>query len=141
MSGEDFDNLTRALGSRAISRRRALQLAAASAIGAAGLGAATREAEAHPTCPRRTPRGTCNSRCTGTRKECFCIRTTEGNRVCIHPCCSNLRCTLSRQCPGTDVCIQSPCCPGGKVCTRRCNRPRPRRCPSPRTASGAAWRS
>jgi hypothetical protein len=137
MSGEDFDSLTRALGSRAISRRRALQLAAASALGAAGLGMATREVEARPTCPRRAG---CDRRCTGTRKDCRCIRTTEGSRVCVHPCCSTLPCSRSSQCPGTDVCLQSPCCEGQRVCTRRCNRPRP--CPvGPAAASGAGWRS
>ena len=46
MSSEEFDALTRGLASRTISRRRALQLAAAGALGAAGLGVATEAAEA-----------------------------------------------------------------------------------------------
>jgi hypothetical protein len=136
MSADDFDNLTRALASRAISRRRALQLAAASAIGAAGLGVATREVEARPTCPRRS---SCDRRCKNTRKMCSCIRTTEGNKVCVHPCCSNRECNRTSQCERGEVCLKSNCCEG-KVCVKRCTEPRPRTCAAvPLGTSSTIW--
>jgi hypothetical protein len=134
MSAEEFDALTRGLANRTISRRRALQLAAAGALGAAGLGVAAGEAEARPTCPRRAG---CNKRCTNTRKVCFCIKTTEDTKVCIHPCCGP-PCNRSSQCSGTDVCIKSPCC-SVKQCGRRCTEPSP--CAPGAATSGAAWRS
>jgi len=127
VSTEDVDNLTIALASRTISRRRVLQLAAASALGAAGLGVATREAEARPMCPRHG--AGCAVRCRHTRKLCTCIRTSEGKRACIHPCCSSRSCTRSGQCRSGEVCIKSGCCSGGvKRCVTRCTEPRPAYC-------------
>ena len=125
MSAEEFDALTEALASRAISRRRALKLAAASALGAAGLGAAAREAEAAATCPSKTG---CMRQCTNTRKTCFCIRTTSGKRRCIHPCCSKRTCSSDSDCRSTEVCMKSPCCissNGQPTCMTRCSEPIP----------------
>jgi hypothetical protein len=126
VSGEDFDNLTIALANRSISRRRALQLAAASALGAAGIGVAAREAEARPTCPRRTG---CTRRCRNTSKVCSCIRTTGGNRVCVHQCCSQVACASSSDCGENEVCMRSGCCnEGQKTCVTRCSAPAPDYC-------------
>jgi hypothetical protein len=139
MAGEGFDNLAIGLANRTISRRRALQLAAASALATAGLGVATREAEARPTCPRR---GTgCFRPCRHTSKECYCIRTTEGNRVCIHPCCSGKSCNRSSQCKSGEVCLKTNCC-GRSECVTRCTEPVPDYCgptAGSRTSSSAAW--
>ena len=139
MSAEEFDALTRGLASRAISRRRALQLAAAGALGAAGLGVATEAAEAAtPTCPRgEKPR--CNLRCAGTGgKHCRCIRTTEGKKACIYPCCSRRTCNSSSQCKKGEVCLNLDCCGGQSVCVTRCTQPRPRYCPPRATASSSS---
>ena len=131
MSGEDFDALTEALASRTISRRRALRLAAASALGAAGLGISAREAEARPRCPRRSG---CSRRCRNTNgKVCFCIRTTEGRRVCVQPDCGE-SCERTTQCPEGHVCMRNSCC-DGHTCVPRCTEPTA----SGATASGTAW--
>jgi hypothetical protein len=127
VSTQDFDDLTRALASRTISRRRALQLAAASALGAAGLGVATREAEAAPTCPRRG--AGCDRFCRNTNKLCFCIRTLSGKRVCVHGCCSNRTCNSRGDCRRTEVCMKSGCCNEGQpTCVTRCTERRPDNC-------------
>ena len=139
MSGEDFDNLTIALANRSISRRRALQLAAASALGAAGIGVAAREAEARPTCPRRTG---CTRRCRNTRKECACIRTTGGNRVCVHECCSDVTCASTSDCGENEVCMRSECCGAQAVCVTRCTAPAPDYCEgggAPLRTSSTTW--
>ncbi len=70
-----FDGLASCLAGRSVSRRRALQLAGASLLGAAGPLGSAGTAEARPTCPRRG--ACCSRRCENTRKVCFCIRTTE----------------------------------------------------------------
>ena len=130
MSIQDFDNLTAALADRAISRRRALQLAAASALGVAGLGMAAREAHAtHNECPRRGA-GCCrNCVHTGSRV-CICVRNTAGNRRCVHQCCPIMHtfCEFTEDCPGGQICIRasggsSTCCgetPTGGLCMYRC---------------------
>lgn len=126
MSGEDFDALTKALASRTISRRRVLRLAAASALGAAGMGVVAREAEARPACPRRTG---CTRRCRNTEKECQCIRTVGGNRVCVHPCCSAVTCGSNSDCGENEVCIKSGCCRDGiQRCVTRCTASLPDYC-------------
>ena len=125
MSAEDFDALTEALASRTISRRRALRLAAASALGAAGLGVAAREAEARPRCPRRSG---CNRRCRNTNNVCACIRTVGGKRVCVHECCGDL-CESGADCGENEVCMKSGCCNGGaRTCVTRCSAPAPDYC-------------
>jgi hypothetical protein len=141
MSTQDFDGLAAALANRAISRRRALQLAAASALGAAGLGVAATEAQAHPECPRRGT-GCCRD-CRDTQKRCACIRTVGGTRRCVYQCCpegggatgigGGLECDENRDCPSGQVCVRRRSCdicakanptePG--VCMFKCEEPRP----------------
>ena len=143
MSGEDFDALTEALASRTISRRRALRLAAASALGAAGLGIAAREAEAAATCPRnQSPDCELHCKHTGGR-DCRCIRTTEGKKQCVRPCCSNRTCDSSADCRKTEVCMKTDCCQGQPTCVTRCGARRPRYCEREEQAttssSGTTW--
>jgi len=136
VSIQDFDNLTAALADRAISRRRALQMAAASALGAAGLGLAAGEAQAtHNECPRRGA-GCCRN-CTHTGgKVCICVRRiSDGRRVCVHQCCPDPAndCTTVADCPAGQQCIRTGSCaecataatnePG--VCMVRCGEPTP----------------
>ena len=134
MSIQDFDNLTAALADRAISRKRALQMAAASALGVAGLGLAAGEAEArHGTCPRNGT-GCCRDCRHDRGKSCRCIRTTGGNRRCVYPCCepnddSVRGCDHSGDCRLNEVCMRTACCdtPSGfeGVCVRECDARRP----------------
>ena len=131
MSIQDFDNLTAALADRAISRRRALQMAAASALGVAGLGLAAGEAHAsHGTCPRRRA-GCCRDCRNDAGKSCRCIRKTNGDRTCVYPCCEPNAtevegCNRDGQCSSdNEVCMRTSCCgdPPGDfegVCVRRC---------------------
>ena len=138
MSIQDFDNLTAALADRAISRRRALQMAAASALGAAGLGLATGEAQAtHNECPRRGAGYCRNCEHTGG-KVCICVRNTNGDRRCVPQCCPGATpCDANTDCPGGQICIRTNSCaectiqtiqpaqtaPG--VCMVRCAEPTP----------------
>jgi hypothetical protein len=138
-----FDDLASALASENISRRRALKLAGASLLGAAGLLGSANAAQAVPTCPSSGPAiRSCERRCTGTgtRKVCFCIRTVAGNKRCVYPCCSGRTCARSSQCRSGEVCMKSPCC-GGQQCVKLCSERRPGYCdrePTP-TARGASW--
>jgi len=139
VSIQDFDNLTAALADRAISRKRALQMAAASALGAAGLGLAAGEAQAsHIECPRR--RSGCCRNCVHTGgKVCACVRrNSDGARVCVHQCCpetgpasgigAGTECTVSTDCPENEICIRrancDKCAPANPtksgVCMLRC---------------------
>jgi hypothetical protein len=136
VSIQDFDNLAAAVADRAVSRRRALQMAAAGALGAVGLGLAAGEAQA-ATCPRR---GVGCSRCCNNtgRKRCVCLRTVDGNRHCVYQCCpENLRgCNRGGQCGQNERCIRaggrSNCCGTvdnfDGVCMRRCEASRPDNC-------------
>jgi hypothetical protein len=128
-SGRTFDDLASALASGTITRRRALKLAGAALLGVAGLGAAAREAEAAPTCPADTRSG-CVVACTNTTKQCSCIRTTEGKRVCVHKCCSLRTCNRSSQCRSGEVCMETGCCREGEGlrCVTLCTEPIPRYC-------------
>ncbi len=140
MSTENFDGLAAALANRAVSRRRALQLAAASALGMAGLGVAASEAQAAPQCPRRGA-GCCRE-CRNTQKACTCIRTTAGNRRCVYQCCpengaggigAGEECEVRADCPSGQLCVRrrscaicardNPTMPG--VCMIDCDEPRP----------------
>ena len=125
-----FDALASGLAGVSISRRRALQLAGASLLAAVGISGSAQPAQARPTCPFDTG---CKARCQGTSSVCFCIRTTGGSRVCVHPCCSDRTCTRSRQCRRGEVCMVSDCCNeegrrGRRVCVPRCDRRRPSYC-------------
>jgi hypothetical protein len=128
-SGRPFDDLASGLARGTITRGRALKLAGAALLGAAGLGMAAREAEAAPpTCPAGTRSG-CVAACTNTTKQCSCIRTTEGDRVCVHKCCSLQSCNSSSQCRSGEVCIKSGCCREGiQRCVSLCTEPIPPYC-------------
>jgi hypothetical protein len=138
-----FDDLASALASENISRRRALKLAGASLLGAAGLLGTATAAQAVPTCPRSGPPiRSCDRRCTGTgtRKICTCIRSVSGKKNCVYPCCSGRTCTSGTQCRSGEVCLKSPCCEG-QQCVKLCDERRPGYCPDEPTpmARGAAW--
>jgi hypothetical protein len=120
-----FDALASGLAGVSISRRRALQLAGASLLAAVGISGSAQPAQARPTCPFNTG---CKARCAGTSSVCFCVKTTGGSRVCVHPCCSDRTCRRNRQCRRGEVCIVSDCCNGRRVCVPTCNRRRPRYC-------------
>lgn len=141
MSTENFDDLAAALANRSISRRRALQVAAASVLGAVGLGVGAREAQAAPMCP---PRGThCERQCINTQKDCRCIRTIAGNRRCVHPCCSPRTCEANSDCRPTEVCMRTACCGPEPTCVTLCKERRPDYggCDEPDTAtqSTGSW--
>jgi hypothetical protein len=130
--GRSFDDLASELASGTITRRRALKLAGAALLGVAGgLGVAAREAKAAPpTCPAGTRTG-CVVACTNTTKQCACIRTTEGTRVCVHKCCSLRSCNSSSQCYRGEVCIKTGCCREGiQRCVSLCTEPIPLYCGS-----------
>ena len=85
-----------------------------------------------------------------TKKNCSCIQKTNGNRICVRPCCSNRTCQRDAQCRGTEVCMQTDCCGPAPVCVTKCTEPRPAYCdrqvPVPVMAgagaeetSGAEW--
>jgi hypothetical protein len=137
-----FDDLASALASENISRRRALKLTGASLLGAAGLLGSANAAQAAPTCPRNGPPiSSCDRRCTGTRKVCFCIRTVSGKKRCVHPCCNGKTCTSGSQCGSGQVCMKTLCCGDQPRCVRLCSEPRPRNCDNAPTpmASSASW--
>ena len=140
-SGRPFDDLASGLANGTITRGRALKLAGASLLGVAGLGAAAREAEAAATCPTDTRPG-CSVQCTNTRKDCRCIRTVEGRKACVRPCCSRRTCDSSSDCRRGEVCMKTDCCEGQPTCVRRCSEPLPRRCAEEEaagTSSSPAW--
>jgi hypothetical protein len=76
-----FDDLASGVASGTISRRRALKLAGASLLGAAGLLGVANPAQAATMCPRRG--AGCFRECRNTRKLCYCIRTASGSRRCV----------------------------------------------------------
>ena len=138
-----FDDLASALASENISRGRALKLAGASLLGAAGLLGSANAAQAVPTCPRTGPPiSSCDRRCRNTRKVCFCIRTVSGAKRCVYPCCSGRTCSSSGQCLNGEVCMRSPCCSAtAPTCVKLCSLSRPSYCPTAtaRSAGGSAW--
>jgi hypothetical protein len=133
-----IDDLASALASENISRRRALKLAGASLLGAAGLLGSANAAQAAPTCPRSGPPiSSCERRCKNTRKVCVCIRTAGGNKRCVYPCCSGRTCTAG-SCRSGEVCLKSPCCPT-QQCVKKCSESRPGYCDTGGYARGSAW--
>jgi hypothetical protein len=120
-----FDDLASGLASGTISRRRALKLAGASLLGAAGLFGAANPAQAAPTptCPRRG--AGCFRKCKNTRKLCSCIRTVSDSRRCVYPCCSGRPCG---QCRSGEVCMRTNCCGPQPTCVTPCDRRRPNYC-------------
>jgi hypothetical protein len=145
---KSFDDLASGLASGTISRRRALKLAGASLLGAAGLLGSANPAEARAMCPRH---GTgCSRRCTGNRKArnfCFCIRQVSGRRRCVYGCCSGRTCTEGSDCRRGEVCMKSPCCDSGApTCMTPCTAPRPDYCrgggaAATKSVGATAWRS
>ena len=125
-----FDDLASALASENISRGRALKLAGASLLGAAGLLGTATAAQAVPTCPRNGPPiSSCDRRCKNTRKVCICIRSVSGKKNCVYPCCSGRTCTSGTDCRSGEVCLKSPCCQP-RQCVKRCSESRPGYCDS-----------
>jgi hypothetical protein len=121
-----FDDLASGVASGTISRRRALKLAGASVLGAAGLLGVANPAQAATTCPRRG--AGCLRECKNTRKTrklCYCIRTASGSRRCVYPCCSFRPCG---QCRSGEVCMRSNCCGSEPTCVTPCDRRRPNYC-------------
>ena len=135
-----FDDLASALASGSISRGRALKLAGASLLGAAGLLGSANAAQAAPTCPRSGPAiSSCDRRCTNTSKRCVCVRTVSGAKHCAHPCCSGRTCTSGTQCRSGEVCLKTPCCQG-QQCVKVCGASRPGYCDSTGGyARSSAW--
>jgi hypothetical protein len=134
-----FDDLASALASENISRGRALKLAGASLLGAAGLLGSADAAQAAPTCPRNGPPiSSCERRCKKTRKVCVCIRSVSGKKHCVHPCCSGRTCTSGSQCRSGEVCLKSPCCQP-RQCVKVCSESRPGYCDDTPYARGASW--
>jgi hypothetical protein len=96
-------------------------MAAASALGIAGLGIAAGKAQAAPQCPDE---GTgCCRRCTNTNKVCVCLRRVfQSGRTCVHRCCYDATefTQEERFCgggfggcgdlPGDNVCVRNSCC-------------------------------
>ena len=131
---EPVDELARAVASGGMRRRRALRLAGAWLLGAAGLGRSAEVAEARRRCP---PEGTgCRLRCRDTRKVCVCVRTTGNNRICVHPCCSGRSCRRDAHCRPNEICMVTDCCGTDFQCVTVCNAPQPGYCFRPRTT---AW--
>jgi hypothetical protein len=118
-----FDELARRLASGAISRRRALKLLGTAILGAALVPFLPGVAEAAPRCPDSGPG--CRAVCPGSNRQCVCIRTIEGRKVCVVPECGDpeIRCQTSQECGEKQVCAKtaSKCCDGKvPVCVRRC---------------------
>ena len=135
MDGLQFDAWTRKVMTGVHGRRAALKTVfAASAAGLLGHGASD-ETAAAPRCPNRTG---CTARCTDTRRECSCIRRSNGDRVCVHQCCSDRRCDRDNQCHSTEVCMQTECCTRrGTFCAPKCSERRPAYCDAQANASAA----
>lgn len=141
--GYSLDELAKGMASGTISRGRALKL-----VGGAFLGGAlsflsfTDVAEARLR-RRRRRRGArcpasgsgCDVRCVNTTRDCACVRTVEGTRVCVHPCCSDRPCSSSfgTRCNAGEVCMRNDCpgCDQGQqegVCVKVCTGDRPSYC-------------
>jgi hypothetical protein len=134
-TSQAFDGLASGLADQTISRRRALQLAGATALGAAGLVASARPAEAAANC-RGVETGNCGARscCEGTSKQCICVRTTAGTKRCVWQCCPEggalEGCDDNGDCPDDMLCVREGnfenCCPDVNfpdddgVCMFRC---------------------
>ena len=129
MDDNRFDDLTKSL-SADHSRRSLTRLLGGLSLGGV-LGAGTlREAAATPTCP---PKGGCSSACRNTQKVCSCMPTTNGERACVYPCCSNRSCQRDSQCRNTEVCIPRGgrcrwCVGRESVCVTKCSAPVPDYC-------------
>ncbi len=138
MDGERFDRLTRLVAGVG-SRRNALRLAAAGALGTLAAGVLVEEAAAKPTCPKRAG---CNKLCRGTNKLCICVKTVGGKRVCVHPCCTDRTCTSAQDCESGEVCMKTTCCGDESVCVTKCTEPAPdpESCVEPQSADSSAAR-
>lgn len=155
--GYSLDELAKGMASGTISRGRALKL-----VGTAFLGGAlsflsftdVAEARLRRRRRRRGPRcpasGTgCDVQCVNTNKDCACVRTVEGVRVCVHPCCPPperngvpTSCTSSfgTRCRADEVCMRTDCCDENNlegVCVRLCAAERPGYCPGGTTITEA----
>jgi len=151
-----FDELAKGLASGTLSRRKALKLISTTILGTGVLaffpGVSTAAEGAR--CPDS---GTgCDVECRGDiarKRDCRCIRTAEGKRKCVRPCCSNRGCDSSSDCRSGEVCMRTECCGDVRgVCAPKCTAERPNYCDdsaaaqsdamTPQsTGSGASWAS
>ena len=133
MDGPQFDAWTRRLTTGVQGRRAALKAGlAAAASGLLGQ-ASSEEAAARPRCPNQTG---CNAECRNTRRNCRCVRRSNGDRICVHPCCSDRRCDRDNQCRNTEVCMETDCCTNrGTFCVQKCTERRPDYCRNRRSRS------
>jgi hypothetical protein len=140
VDGSQFDAWTRRVTIGVHGRRAALKTGlAAVAAGLLGHGASD-QAAAAPRCPNTTG---CDELCRNTNKECACIRQRNGDRVCVHPCCSNRTCKNSGECRPTEVCMQTSCCGERSFCVTKCTQAVPNYCNRMASAAeetpGAPW--
>lgn len=134
MDGSRFDALTKGLAAATPARRTILRgLLGAAVASVAGRGLAAADG---PTCPNHAG---CERVCKNTNKVCACVKISHNKRVCIHPCCSDRRCSKDGQCKHGEVCIKTNCC-GERVCVTRCTEPRPDYCGGTMAAAaGVVW--
>jgi hypothetical protein len=136
VDAQRFDTWVRSLLA-GCTRRSLAGTALAALLGSAGIG----DASAAPRCPNNTG---CNTRCRNTQKICWCIKTTNGKRVCVRACCGVQTCTNNGDCAANEVCMKHDCCSqGGPTCIRKCTEPLPDLCfvtssLTARTEGGAA---
>ena len=152
-----FDELAKGVAENSISRRQALKLAGASllgsALGAAGLLRFAAPAEAQKpgasswiTCNLLVS-ASCKLKCDSSRhslKNCRCIKTSSGDRVCVWPCCSDRICSENKECNDGEVCLRLSCCNDGQnTCVKKCttgpvgSQP-PESCPG-KPSPGVGW--
>jgi Cys-rich repeat protein len=124
-----FDELASGLASGTISRRRALKLAGAAFLSATLIPLLPGVAEAQARCPRKKRPG-CSRQCRGVDFSCICVKTTEGTKTCVHPCCGvndiPVPCTSSADCASGQVCstTASNCCgTATPICVTPCDQP------------------
>ena len=135
MDTSQFDQFTKALVTKSISRRGTLKSFAATALGGilalSGVGDAFARSESAqtparswgdeaPEVNRLCPDGTGCSHLCRHRSNCFCVTTAEGKKRCVHPVCTGVACNHSSDCPSGQVCFTQGCCGAGKFCVPVC---------------------
>jgi hypothetical protein len=137
-----FDALAKGLASGTLSRRKVLKLMSTSILGAGVLAffPSVSTAAEGAKCPDS---GTgCDVECRGDKarnRNCVCIRTAEGKRKCVRPCCSGRGCNSSNDCRSGEVCMKTTCCGDVRgVCAPKCTAERPNYCDTSATQSSDA---
>jgi hypothetical protein len=131
-----FDELAKRVASGTISRSGALKMAGAAILGALFAGSvAIDEAEAETERKCRGKAAISNRRCPGEEgvcrqredQICNCAKTVEGDTRCVditnENCPATDECDRSRDCPGSQLCIEvGACCEGSRrnLCVRPC---------------------